>query len=351
MKKLLPLLTLGLGLIACSEQKSAQVESQQAEKPPVAQTQTVNIYSYRQPFLIEPILEAFTAETGIKTNVVFAKKGLIERLKREGEHTEADIVLTSNLSALLQLQEEALTQKIVSAEVEQNVPNQFRDEHGQWIALTKRTRSIYSAKTLGDLSNINYEDLADPKYKGQICTRSGKHPYNLGLVASMIAHNGVEQTQAWLEGVKANLARKPQGNDRAQVKAIKEGLCTLSLGNSYYLGKMVMDTEQKAWADAVNINFPNQSSRGTHINVSGVVLTKHAKNQDAAIKLIEFLTQNKAQQIYASVNMEYPVKQGVALSELVASWGTFKEDKIAIDKISQYRSDALKLLDQVQFDL
>ncbi|TLU67124.1 extracellular solute-binding protein [Thalassotalea litorea] len=309
----------------------------------------VNIYSYRQPFLIEPILEKFTEKTGIKTNIVFAKSGLVERLQREGKFSPADIVLTSNFASLLQLEDAGLTQKIQSDEINQNIPAQFRDDN--WVALTKRARAIYSAKTLGDKSDINYEDLASEDYNGQICTRSGKHPYNLGLVSSMIAHHGEAKTLAWLTGVKDNLARRPQGNDRAQVKAIKEGLCTISLGNSYYLGKMLTDENQKVWADAVNINFPNQNNRGTHVNVSGVVLTKYSKNQQSALALIEFLTQDTAQSMYASVNYEYPVKEGVELSDLVASWGEFKVDGIAIREAAKYRSDALRLLDQVKFDL
>ena len=189
-----------------------------ASAPAVA-TDVVNIYSFRQPFLIKPILDDFTQQTGIKTNVVFAKKGLIERVKREGKHSKADLVLTSNFSALIQLEELNLTQTIESELVNNNVPAAFRDGDGQWVALTKRVRNVYSSKErLGALPNLTYEALAEPQYKGQICTRSGKHPYNLGLVASMIAHHGEAQTKTWLEGVKANLARKPQGNDRAQVK-------------------------------------------------------------------------------------------------------------------------------------
>jgi len=282
---------------------------------PAVATDVVNIYSFRQPFLIKPILDDFTQQTGIKTNVVFAKKCLIERVKREGKHSKADLVLTSNFSALIQLEELKLTQTIDSEQVNKNVPAAFRDGDGQWVALTKRVRNVYSSKErLGSLPELSYEDLAAPEYKGQICTRSGKHPYNLGLVASMIAHHGEAQTKTWLEGVKANLARKPQGNDRAQVKAVKEGLCNLALGNSYYLGKMLQDEAQKPWADAVNINFPNQTNRGSHINVSGAVITKYAKNPENALKLIEYITDNKAQNMYASLNMEYPVKPGVKLS-------------------------------------
>ncbi|NHH89754.1 Fe(3+) ABC transporter substrate-binding protein [Pseudoalteromonas sp. MB47] len=319
---------------------------------PTFAADVVNIYSFRQPFLIQPILDDFTKQTGIKTNVVFAKKGLIERVKREGKHSKADLVLTSNFSALIQLEDLGLTQSINSDVVNANVPSTFRDSDDQWIALTKRVRNVYSAKErVGALGELTYEDLADPKYKGKICTRSGKHPYNLGLVASMVAHHGEAKTKQWLEGVKANLARKPQGNDRAQVKAVKEGLCDLALGNSYYFGKMMQDEQQKSWAEAVYINFPNQINRGSHINVSGVVMTRYAKNPENALKLIEYMTDNKAQNMYASVNMEYPVKQGVALSEMVASWGEFKEDSLPLDEISKYRPVALKLIDEVKFDL
>ncbi|TMP38661.1 Fe(3+) ABC transporter substrate-binding protein [Pseudoalteromonas rubra] len=312
----------------------------------------VNIYSYRQPFLIQPILDDFTKQTGIKTNVVFAKKGLIERVKREGKHGRADLVLTSNFSAMIQLEELGLTDPIDSETVDKNIPASFRDPDGHWVALTKRVRNVYSSKDRsGKLTSLSYEELADPKYKGKICTRSGKHPYNLGLVASMIAHHGEAETKTWLQGVKANLARKPQGNDRAQVKAVKEGLCDLALGNSYYFGKMLEDSKQKAWADAVYINFPNQADRGSHLNVSGVVMTKYSKNKENALKLIEFMTDNKAQNMYASMNMEYPVKPGVELSKLVASWGTFKEDSLPLSEISKYRPMALKLIDEVKFDL
>ncbi len=319
---------------------------------PAFAADVVNIYSFRQPFLIQPILDDFTKQTGIKTNVVFAKKGLIERVKREGKHSKADLVLTSNFSALEQLEDLGLTQSINSDIINANVPSKFRDADGQWVALTKRVRNVYSAKErVGKLTELSYEDLADPKYKGKICTRSGKHPYNLGLVASMVAHHGEAKTKQWLEGVKANLARKPQGNDRAQVKAVKEGLCDLALGNSYYFGKMMQDEQQKPWAEAVYINFPNQTNRGSHINVSGVVMTRYAKNPENALQLIEYMTDNKAQNMYASVNMEYPVKPGGALSEMVASWGEFKEDSLPLDEVSKYRPVALKLIDEVKFDL
>lgn len=318
-----------------------------------AMADQVNIYSFRQPFLIEPILAEFTKETGIKTKVVFSKKGLIQRLQREGELSPADLVLTSNFSKLLELKDKQLTQPYALTDtLEANVPAKFRDNENQWIALTQRVRNVYSSKErAGDQSNIRYEDLADEKFKGKVCTRSGKHPYNLGLIASMIAHHGEAETEQWLRGVKSNLARKPQGNDRAQVKAIKEGLCDVSLGNSYYLGKMLKDENQIAWANAVNLNFPNQQDRGSHVNVSGAVLTRHAPNKDAAEKLLAFLTSDKAQQMYAEVNFEYPVKPGAQASELVQSWGEFKADALPLTEIANNRKAALKLVDKVGFDL
>lgn len=314
--------------------------------------ETVNVYSFRQPFLIEPILESFTQETGIKTKVIFAKKGLIQRIKREGKLSPADVVLTSDFSKLLQLKTDGLTQSFADdSKIHSNVPAQFRDSEQHWVALTKRVRNIYSSKErLGKL-NIRYEDLASAKYKGKICTRSGKHPYNLGLIASLIAHNGEAATKIWLTDIKHNLARKPQGNDRAQVQAIKEGLCDLSLGNSYYYGKMLNDSNQVAWANSVELNFPNQQDRGAHINVSGAVIAKYAPHKQAAQKLLEFLTTSNAQALYAELNMEYPVKKGVKPSALVSSWGTFKEDHIKLEDVAANIKTALKLTDQVKFDL
>ncbi|KJY83649.1 iron ABC transporter substrate-binding protein [Vibrio galatheae] len=313
----------------------------------------VNVYSYRQPFLVEPMFNEFTKETGIKVNVKFAKQGIAEQLVREGEYSPADVLLTTDISRLAELVNRGLVQAVNSDVIEANVPAQYQDKENEWFALTLRTRNVYSSRDrvgkLGD--DFDYADLAKPEYKGRICTRSGKHPYNISLVSSMIAHQGEAATKTWLEGVKANLARKPQGNDRGQVKAIKEGLCDVSLGNSYYLGKMVNDAEQKAWADAVYINFPNQNSTGTHVNVSGMAMAKYSPNKDNALKLMEFLTDDKAQQLYAEVNFEYPVKEGVKRSELVASWGDFKADTISLGEIADHHEAAIKLLDEVKFDL
>ncbi|ABO22733.1 Fe(3+) ABC transporter substrate-binding protein [Shewanella loihica] len=312
---------------------------------------SITVYSYRQAFLIDPILADFTKETGIKVNLVFTKQGIAERIAREGRLSPADLVLTSDFSRLMELADKGLVASVDSQTLAQNIPANLRSPNGDWFALTKRVRNIYSSKErLGPL-DIDYEDLADPKFKGKICTRSGKHPYNISLVASMIAHHGEADTKTWLEGVKANLARKPQGNDRAQVKAVKEGLCDIAIGNSYYLGKMLQDPKQVPWAEAVNINFPNQKNRGAHINVSGMALAKYAPERENAIKLMEYLSGQQAQQTYAELNMEYPVKADVKPSKLVASWGDYKADELPIHKLAEYHGAAVKLLDQVKFDL
>lgn len=313
----------------------------------------VNVYSYRQPFLVEPMFEQFTKETGIKVNVKFAKKGLAEKMVQEGEYSPADVVLATDISRLIDLVDKKVVQPLDSEIIEANIPEQYRDSDDEWFALTLRTRNVYSSRDrVGKLGvDFNYADLATPEFEGKICTRSGKHPYNVSLISSMIAHQGKTATKAWLEGVKTNLARKPQGNDRAQVKAIKEGLCDVSLGNSYYLGKMVNDEQQKAWADSVYINFPNQNTTGTHVNISGMALAKYAPNRENAQKLMEFLTGDKAQQMYAEVNFEYPVKEGVKRSKLVQSWGDFTADSIKLKDIAKYHSTAVKLVDEVKFDL
>lgn len=324
-----------------------------AVAPAVMSAEEVNVYSYRQPFLIEPMFKEFTKETGIKVNVKFAKEGIAEKLAQEGEYSPADVILTSEFSRLFELADKELIQPVDSSVIEQNIPAQYRDSSDEWFALTVRTRAVYSSRErVGKLGNdFDYTDLAKPEFKGKICTRSGKHPYNVALVASMIAHHGEAETKTWLEGLKSNLARKPQGNDRTQVQAIKEGLCDYSLGNSYYLGKMLTDSEQKPWAEAVYINFPGQNGVGAHVNVSGMAMAKYAPNHDNALKLMEFLTGDEAQHMYAEVNFEYPVKPGVERSELVASWGDFKADPLPLEKIADNHSAAIKLLDEVKFDL
>lgn len=315
----------------------------------------VNIYSYRQEFLIKPLLEAFTAETGIKANVIFSKSGLLERLQHEGANSPADIILTSDVGPLHDAVERDLVAPIKSSIVEENVPAQYRSRDDLWVGLTARSRIIYTSKDRVEPGEIQtYEDLADPKWKGRICTRSGKDSYNLSLIGSMIAHDGEEQAEQWLRAVKDNLARRPQGNDRGQVKAVMEGQCDLALGNTYYFGHMITneeEPEQQKWAQSVNILFPNQNDRGAHMSISGAALAKHAPNKDAAIKLIEFLTSEQAQKMYAEVNYEFPVRPGIEWSPLLKQYmGEFKADEINLGDVVKHRAAASRMVDRVGFD-
>lgn len=312
----------------------------------------VNVYSYRQSFLVEPLFDAFENDTGIKINYIFAKDGLVERLQLEGAQSPADVLMTVDIGRLTDAVAAGVTQTIDSDVVNNNIPTQFRDPEGQWVALTTRARIIVTSKERvqeGDI--LTYQDLADPKWQGKICTRSGKHPYMVALTASIIAKEGEEAGKNWLQGLKNNLARKPQGNDRAQVEAIKEGICDVAVINSYYIGKMLEDPEQKPWADSVNLVFPNQQGDGTHLNISGIALAKGAPNKDNAIKLIEFLSGIEAQTIYAEDNYEHPVHPDAKWSDLLNSWGKFKADDMNVAELGKYRATASKLADEVGYDL
>lgn len=314
----------------------------------------LNVYSYRQEFLVNPLIEAFEKETGIDVKIVFAQEGLVQRLKAEGMNSPADVILTADINRMEEFQGENLLQPVTSDTLSANIPAQYRHPDGLWYGLTMRARVIYAHKTRVKPGEADtYEDLALPHMKGRVCARSGKHPYNISLLASIIAAKGIDEAQAWLQGVKDNLARRPQGNDRAQVKAIKEGECDVAIGNSYYFGKMLTNDEkpeEKEWAAAVNLIFPNQSDRGAHVNVSAAAVTQSAKHQDTAIKFLEFLSSDNAQRIFAAENFEYPLKEGIALDPLVASWGAFKADNRNLAEIVAQHTEAAKMMDRVAFD-
>ena len=311
----------------------------------------VNIYSYRQPFLIEPLTTAFTDKTGIKVNIVYLRKGMIERMKAEAKRSPADVVLTVDISRLSALVEAGLTQQVVSQTLSTNVPEKYRDPAGHWFGLTTRARIIYVSKERVPAGEIkSYEDLADPKWRGKVCTRSGLNAYNLALTSAIIHHHGEDYAKKWLDGFKQNLARKPQGNDRAQVKAIWAGECDLSIGNTYYMGKMLKDPEQADWAKSVNIVFPTFEGGGTHVNVSGIGMAKFSPNKDNALALMEFLSSGEAQEIYATANFEYPIAPGTKVDDLVKSWGSFNADNVNLMTIAKLRKKALKLTEIVDFD-
>ncbi|MGQ0566046.1 MAG: Fe(3+) ABC transporter substrate-binding protein [Gemmobacter sp.] len=316
-----------------------------------ALAQEINVYSHRQPELIQPLVDAFTAETGIAVNVAFVDKGMAERLVAEGDRSPADLVLTVDIARLQQIVDADVVQPVQSDVLEANIPAALRDEGDRWFGLTARARIVYaSIDRVAPGEVTTYEDLASDKWKGRICTRSGTNDYNIALLAAVIAHHGEAAAKAWAEGLKANLARKPEGGDRDQVKAIAAGECDIAVGNTYYIGQMLADPEQKAAAEAVRIAFPVFEEGGTHLNISGVAMTKAAPNKDNALKFMEWLSGDAAQKIYAETNYEFPVKPGVARSALVQSWGDFTPDAMGLTEIAKQRPAALKIMEEINYD-
>ena len=312
----------------------------------------INIYSHRQPFLINPFLELFTEETGINTNVVYSKKGLAQRLKSEGENSPADVILTVDIARLYIYDDQKLLYPIQSKKLEKNIPEHLRSPDNTWFSLSKRSRIIVIDKDRVNVNSIKrIEDLANPEWKGRICSRPGSHVYNRALMTSIIAAHGEVEAEKWAQGLVDNLARRPQGNDRAQVKAIYEGECDIAIINNYYFGKLKFseDPKQREWIKNLLLIFPNQDNgdRGAHINISGGGVAKFSKNKESAIALLEFLTSPIAQKLYGEINFEYPVNPNVSPSTELISWGKFREDKLPIIKIAELAPLAQKIIDRV----
>ncbi len=317
---------------------------------PAAAEEVVNVYSYREPSLVEPLLKSFSEKSGVKTNLIYSKEGLIERMVAEGKNSPADVILTNESGLLVQAKAAGVTQALQSKALETAIPAELRDPQDHWFGLTRRARVVYASKERVAQDAITYEELADPKWKGRICIRSGQHTYNVALVASMIAHDGEEKAEAWLTGLRDNLARKPAGGDREAVRDVKAGLCDLAIGNTYYMAAMLSNPEQKEWAEAVRMIFPNAGDRGTHVNISGAALAANAPNKANGVKLIEYLATPEAQELYASKIGEYPVIAGVEPSDLVKSWGELKADPLPLETIAGLRKKASELVDKVRFD-
>jgi iron(III) transport system substrate-binding protein len=314
---------------------------------------TVNIYTYRQPELIQPVLDAFTAETGVKTEVLFLDKGLEERIAAEGENSPADVIMTVDIARLTAAKEKGITQPLVDETVNSLLPAEYRDPEGHWFGVTKRARVVYASKDRVKDTAITYADLADPKWKGKICIRSGQHDYNLALFSAAIEHWGAEKTEEWMKGLKANLAKKPDGGDRPQAGAIAAGECDIALGNTYYVGLMrtnEKEPKEKEWGNAINVIFPTFENGLTHVNISGAALAKSAPNRDNGVKLIQFLASHKAQQVYAEKNFEYPVEPGLEPSEMVKSFGELKADTLPLADIAKNRKAASEMVDRVGLD-
>lgn len=313
----------------------------------------VNLYTTREPGLIKPLIEAFTAKTGIAVNTAFVEKGLAERVAAEGARSKADVLMTVDAGNLIELVDRDLAQPVRSPVLEAAIPAALRDPEGRWFALSMRARVAYADKNLADLKAISYEELADPKWKGKLCLRSGQHPYNTALIAHFLVKHGPEKTEEWLKGVKANLARKPAGGDRDVARDILAGTCALGIGNSYYVGLMRSGSggpEQKSWGEAIKVVLPTFGSSGTHVNVSGAVVAKNAPNRDDAVKLLEYLVSDEAQGLYAKGNYEYPVKAGAPVEPLLAALGPLTIDTVSIADIARNRKAASLLVDKVGFD-
>ena len=310
----------------------------------------LNVYSYRVPQLLQPFLDAYTAETGTQFNVVHAPKGLAQRLQSEGAGSPADVVLTVDISRIAELENMGLLSPLNSDVINHRVPVHLRDDGGTWTALSTRARVIVVSNTRvqeGEITRI--EDLAKPEWKGRICSRKGSHVYNRALLASLVVHLGEEAAEDWAKAYVDNLAKRPQGNDRAQAKSIYAGECDVALMNTYYYGAMANNTknpEQQDWAKAIRMVFFNQDDRGQHINISAGGVVKTSPHQDEARAFLEWMTGPTAQRIYAEVNAEYPVNADVAPDPSVAAWGAFKADDVSIEAIGRASSTAQMIIDR-----
>ncbi|XAH21201.1 extracellular solute-binding protein [Xylophilus sp. GW821-FHT01B05] len=322
---------------------------------PAHAAEEVTLYTTREAGLVQPLLSAFSAQSGIKVNTVFVKDGLLERVRAEGERSPADVLMTVDVGNLLDLVEGGVTQGVQSAALQSAIPANLRGAQGEWFALSLRARVLYADKGL-KLNSFRYEDLASPQWKGKVCIRAGQHPYNTALISAMIAHDGAAKTEQWLHGVKANLARKATGGDRDVARDILGGICDVGLANSYYVGHMKAakeGTDARKWGDAIQVIKPTFAGKpsGTHVNISGASVAKHAPHKANAVKLLEFLVSEPAQALYAQANYEYPVRKGVALDPVIAqSIGTLQIDPLPLTEIARYRKEASALVDKVGMD-
>ncbi len=319
---------------------------------PMVQAAELNIYTTREPGLIQPLLDAYTATSGTKINTIFLKDGLSERVTAEGERSPADVLMTVDAGVLVDLVEKGLTQSIKSDVLDKTIPDTLRDKNGHWYALSMRARALYVNKDL-DITSFTYEQLADPKWKEKVCIRSAQHPYNIALTGSYIAHHGEEAAEKWLTGVKANLARKAGGGDRDVARDIKGGLCEIGIANSYYIGLMRSGRggpEQQEWVSAVKMVLPTFENGGTQVNISGAAVARHAPNKDEAVKFLEYLVSDEAQTIYAKANFEYPVNANAKVDPLIAEYGVLKPDTISLLEGVSFRKKASELAEKVGFD-
>ncbi|MDO5769342.1 MAG: Fe(3+) ABC transporter substrate-binding protein [Psychrobacter sp.] len=318
-----------------------------ASTPEATDSQKVTIYSSRNEQLIKPLLDQFTTETGIPVELVTDKPGpLMARIEAEGANTPADMLLTVDAGNLWQAAQKGLLQPVTSEVLDTNVPAKYRDPAGLWSGLSLRARTIfYDPSKVEKTALSSYEDLADPKWKGKLCLRTSKKVYNQSLVASMIEHHGAEKTEEIIRGWVANLATDVFSDDTSLLEAIASGQCEVGIANSYYYGRIMEEKPDFP----VKLFWANQGSTGTHVNISGAGVVANSDNPSGALKLMEWLSSDKAQGLYASADKEYPVKQGIDESELLRSWGDFKADDINVQKFGELQTQAIQLMDKAGY--
>ena len=310
----------------------------------------VNVYSARQDALIVPLLEQFESDTGIEVNLITGKAGgLLSRMQSEGAASPADVLITVDAGNLHRAKEAGVVQTIQSDVLESRIPETLRDPEMQWVGLTKRARTIFYAKDRVDPATLStYENLVDDQWDGRICIRSSSNVYNQSLVASLIEVHGEEATEEWARGMVANMARKPTGGDTDQLRAVAAGQCDLAVSNTYYYGRLLDSdkAEDKQVVDTVKAFWANQDDRGTHINISGAVIAKHAPNYDEAIQLLEFMVSDDAQAYYAEINHEFPVVDSATVSDTIQSLGTYKAHDLNLSILGENNKRAVMLMDR-----
>jgi iron(III) transport system substrate-binding protein len=306
--------------------------------------QTIKIYSERQPLLIEPLLKEFEEKTAIKVQWIYSQKGLVQKIILEKNRPVADVYLSSDISRLIDIAEAGATIQLNQGF---QVPSYLQSD--DWVGLTQRARVFFVSDKFAN-QDLSYEDLIDDQFQGRVCTRSGFHPYNISLFASLLAHHGEEWLREYLTTLKNNLARKPQGNDRDQVKAIYAGVCDISIGNHYYYFQMMENEDQKKWLEKAKIIFPNQTNRGAHVNISGIALLKE-ETREISEQLIAFLLSDAAQTVYANDNNEFPVSPTIPVSsQILELGGEVIFDDLELSKIAESRSTVIQILNQINFD-
>lgn len=330
-----------------AEQSGAEQEVAKNDDATAAGGQTVTIYSSRNEQLIKPLLDKYTEKTGVKIELVTDKTGpLMARLQAEGKNTPADMLLTVDAGNLWQAAEQGLLQPVSSTILETNVPAKYRDPKGQWTGLSLRARTIFYDPSKVSADQLStYADLADPKWKGKLCLRSSKAVYNQSLVASMIENLGEEKTEEIIRGWVANLATDVFSDDTSMLEAIAAGQCEVGIANSYYYGRLLDEKPNFP----VKIFWANQGTTGTHVNISGAGVIANSDNPDGALKLMEWLSSDEAQGLYASSDKEYPVKVGIDESELLRSWGPFKQDSISVQKFGELQTQAIQMMDKAGY--